>query len=149
MLAQLDVVLPPVRLRPLLGAGRLAAGPSRCVGDLQYSAAMVPPPRVKPKLRGVFHEFGFYASIAFGLPLMLTADPGRARVAAIVFSELPRRLLRASTVYHRPMWTPEGAIVAGAARPCGCLGLLIAGTYTPFGLLVMSKGWAVPVLAVV
>jgi len=27
--------------------------------------------------------------------------------------------------------------------------LLIAGTYTPFGLLVMSKRWAVPVLAVV
>jgi hypothetical protein len=25
---------------------------------------MVSPPRVKPKLRGVFHEFGFYASIA-------------------------------------------------------------------------------------
>jgi hemolysin III len=27
--------------------------------------------------------------------------------------------------------------------------LLIAGTYTPFGLLVMSRDWAVPVLAVV
>jgi Haemolysin-III related len=27
--------------------------------------------------------------------------------------------------------------------------LLIAGTYTPFGLLVMSRGWAVPVLSVV
>jgi hemolysin III len=27
--------------------------------------------------------------------------------------------------------------------------LLIAGTYTPFGLLVMSGGWAVPVLSVV
>ena len=27
--------------------------------------------------------------------------------------------------------------------------LLIAGTYTPFGLLVLSTGWAIPVLAVV
>jgi hemolysin III len=27
--------------------------------------------------------------------------------------------------------------------------LLIAGTYTPFGLLVMSTGWAVPVLTIV
>jgi hemolysin III len=27
--------------------------------------------------------------------------------------------------------------------------LLIAGTYTPFGLLVMSAGWAAPVLSVV
>ena len=27
--------------------------------------------------------------------------------------------------------------------------LLIAGTYTPFGLLVLSKGWAIPVLTIV
>ena len=27
--------------------------------------------------------------------------------------------------------------------------LLIAGTYTPFGLLVLSRGWAIPVLTIV
>jgi hemolysin III len=27
--------------------------------------------------------------------------------------------------------------------------LLIAGSYAPFGLIVMSKGWAIPVLAIV
>ena len=68
---------------------------------------MVPPPRVKPKLRGVFHEFGFYASIAFGLPLVLTADPGRAQVAAIVFSSCLAGCFGASALYHRPMWTPR------------------------------------------
>jgi hypothetical protein len=35
-----------------------------------------------------------------------------------------------------------------AARTPTQLYLLIAGTYTPFGLLVMSAEWAVPVLSV-
>src|SRR6266545_3174508 len=66
---------------------------SPCVGLLAvrrrpaYSAAMIAAvPRVKPKLRGVFHELGFYAAIALGVPLVLTADPGRARIAAIAFA---------------------------------------------------------------
>jgi hypothetical protein len=53
---------------------------------------MVSPPRVKPKLRGVFHEFGFYASIAFGLPLVLTADPWQGAGGCDRVLELPRRL---------------------------------------------------------
>ena len=109
---------------------------------------MVLRPRVKPKLRGVFHEFGFYASIAFGLPLVLTADPGRARVAAIVFSSCLVGCFGASALYHRPMWTPKVRSWLARLDHAGVY-LLIAGTYTPFGLLVMSKGWAVPVLAVV
>jgi hypothetical protein len=40
---------------------------------------------VKPRLRGVFHELGFYAAIALGVPLVWTAEAGRARLAAVVF----------------------------------------------------------------
>jgi hemolysin III len=109
---------------------------------------MYPPPRVKPKLRGVFHEFGFYAAIAFGLPLVLTAEPGKAQVAAIVFSSCLAGCFGASALYHRPMWTPKARSWLARLDHAGVY-LLIAGTYTPFGLLVMSKAWAVPVLAVV
>jgi Ni/Fe-hydrogenase subunit HybB-like protein len=42
--------------------------------------------RVKPRLRGVFHEGGFYAAVALAVPLALMAEPGRGRVSAIVFS---------------------------------------------------------------
>ena len=31
---------------------------------------------VKPKLRGVVHELGFYAAAAVGVVLVVTADPG-------------------------------------------------------------------------
>jgi hypothetical protein len=41
---------------------------------------------VKPRLRGVFHELGFYAATAVGVALVVTADPGRARIAGLVFA---------------------------------------------------------------
>jgi len=114
-----------------------------------YSAAMIAAvPRVKPKLRGVFHELGFYAAIALGVPLVLTADPGRARIAAIAFASCLAGCFGASALYHRRMWTPRVRSWLARLDHAGVY-LLIAGTYTPFGLLVMSRGWAVPVLSVV
>src|SRR3954451_8971582 len=41
---------------------------------------------VKPRLRGVFHEIGFYAAIVIGVVVIVTADPGRARVAGAIFA---------------------------------------------------------------
>lgn len=103
---------------------------------------------VKPKLRGVFHELGFYAVLALGVPLVLTAEAGRARLAAIAFVGCLAGCFGASALYHRPTWTPRVRVWLARVDHAGVY-LLIAGTYTPFGLLVMSPGWAVPVLSVV
>jgi hemolysin III len=104
--------------------------------------------RVKPKLRGVFHELGFYAALGLGVALVITAEPGRARFAAIVFSSCVAACFGASALYHRPTWRPNVRAWLARLDHAGVF-LLIAGTYTPFGLLVMSAGWAVPVLSVV
>jgi hemolysin III len=104
--------------------------------------------RVKPRLRGVFHELGFYAAVGAGVALVLTAEDGRARASAAVFSSCVAICFGASALYHRPTWRPN--VRAWLARlDHGGVYLLIAGTYTPFGLLVMSTDWAVPVLSVV
>src|SRR5213592_3408150 len=104
--------------------------------------------RVKPRLRGVFHELGFYAALGVGVALVLTAQDGRARASAVIFSGCVAACFGASSLYHRPTWRPN--VRAWLARlDHGGVYLLIAGTYTPFGLLVMSTGWAVPVLSVV
>jgi hemolysin III len=104
--------------------------------------------RVKPRLRGVFHELGFYAAVCVGVVLVLTAEAGRARVSAAVFSACVAACFGASALYHRPTWPPN--VRAWLARlDHGGVYLLIAGTYAPFGLLVMSTAWAVPVLSVV
>lgn len=102
----------------------------------------------KPKLRGLFHELGFYAALGLGVAIVVTAEPGRARLAAVVFSSCVACCFGASALYHRPTWKP--AVRAWLARlDHAGVYLLIAGTYTPFGLLVMSTDWAVPVLSVV
>ncbi|HEX5469029.1 MAG TPA: hemolysin III family protein [Gaiellaceae bacterium] len=107
-----------------------------------------PAATTKPRLRGVFHEIGFYAAIALSVPLVLTADEGRPRFAAIVFASCLACCFGASALYHRPTWPPAARRRLARLDHAGIY-LLIAGTYTPFGLLVMSAGWAVPVLSVV
>jgi hemolysin III len=105
-------------------------------------------PRPKPKLRGVFHELGFYAALMLATPLVLSASTGRARLAAIVFSGCLAGCFGASALYHRPTWGPHARSWVARLDHAGVY-LLIAGTYTPFGLFVLSAQWAVPVLSVV
>jgi hemolysin III len=102
----------------------------------------------KPTLRGVFHELGFYASVVAGAALILTADPARGRAAAAIFSSCVAGCFGASALYHRPTWKPTARAWLARLDHAGVY-LLIAGTYAPFGLIVMSPGWAVPILAIV
>jgi hemolysin III len=104
--------------------------------------------RVKPRLRGVFHELGFYAALGLGAALVVTAHGGRPRVAAAVFAGSVAFCFGASALYHRPTWRPPVRAWLARLDHAGVF-LLIAGTYTPFGLLVMSEGWAIPVLSIV
>jgi hemolysin III len=103
---------------------------------------------VKPKLRGVFHELGFYAAAAVGVTLIVTADPGRARMAGVIFASSVAFCFGASAVYHRPMWRPRARAWLARLDHAGVY-LLIAGSYAPFALIVLSRGWAIPVLAIV
>ena len=106
------------------------------------------PQLVKPKLRGVFHELGFYAAVVVGAVMVVTADPGRARVAATIFASCVVACFGASAVYHRPTWRPRARSWLARLDHAGIY-LLIAGSYAPFGLIVMSKGWAIPILAII
>jgi hemolysin III len=104
--------------------------------------------RVKPRLRGVLHEIAFFVAAALAVPLLWTAPPGRARVAAVVFAVCVPLCFGASALYHRPTWSPRVRPWLARVDHAGVY-LLIAGTYTPFGLLVLSRNWAIPVLAIV
>ena len=104
--------------------------------------------RAKPRLRGVFHELGFYAALGLGVALVLTTQGGRARIAAAIFAGCVAACFGASALYHRPTWKPAARVRLARLDNAGVF-LLIAGTYLPFGLLVMSTDWAVPMLSVV
>jgi hemolysin III len=111
-------------------------------------AAAVPETRVKPRLRGVFHQYAFFVSLASGTLLVLLAATPRASVAAAIYAASVSALFGVSALYHRVTWN-------GPARrrlrrlDHAMIFLLIAGTYTPVGLLVLDGTLATVVLAVV
>src|SRR4051812_14437845 len=105
-------------------------------------------PRVKPMLRGVFHEIAFYVAVVVGIVLFVTAEPGRARLSATVFASCVAACFGFSALYHRPTWQPRARSWLARVDHAGIY-LPIAGAYTPFGLLVLSHTWAVVVLSIV
>lgn len=104
--------------------------------------------RVKPRLRGVFHELAFYVAVVLAFPVIATAERGTPRLVAAVFAVCLPACFGASALYHRPTWRPAVRRWLARLDHAGVY-LLIAGTYTPVAVLVMSEGWRVPVLAVV
>ena len=104
--------------------------------------------REKPRLRGVLHEIGFFVALPLAAILPLMADSSRARISATVFGTSVAAMFGASALYHRPTWRPPVRAWLARLDHAGVF-LLIAGTYTPFGLLVMSEDWAVPVMTIV
>ena len=102
----------------------------------------------RPRLRGVWHQWAFVAAIPAGLTLGFAAETPRARAAAAVFATSVVLMFGASALYHRITWSPSRRIWLRRLDHAGIYGL-IAGTYTPFGLLVLDGAWRAVVLAVV
>jgi hemolysin III len=102
----------------------------------------------RPRLRGVFHQYAFAASLALGIALVVGAESTRARLASFVFAASVSAMLGISALYHRVIW-PPGPRRWMRRLDHSAIFLLIAGTYTPFGLLALEGAWRVAVLAVV
>jgi hemolysin III len=103
--------------------------------------------RTRPRLRGVSHQYAFFASLVLGLTLVVTAPTQSARFASTAFAASVAAMLGVSAVYHRVTWRPRPR--AWMARlDHATIYVLIAGTYTPYALLALSGAWRVAVLAV-
>ncbi|MGC9974205.1 MAG: hemolysin III family protein [Gaiellaceae bacterium] len=104
--------------------------------------------KVKPRLRGVFHQWAFFLVIPLGIALVLETETTRGRVAAAVFALSVVTMFGASALYHRPDWAPARRVWLRRLDHAGIY-FLIAGTYTPVGLLVLHGAWQTVVLAIV
>jgi hemolysin III len=103
----------------------------------------------KPALRGVSHQYAFVVAAVLGVLLPLGADAARARVAAAIFAGTVVLMFGSSALYHRVNWSsPRRRLLMRRVDHAMIYGL-IAGTYTPFGLLVLHGAWRVVVLAIV
>jgi hemolysin III len=103
---------------------------------------------MRPKYRGVSHEWAFFASIGVGAALVANASEAREVVAASIFAGSVATMFGASALYHRVMWpTPELRRLFAKLDHAGVY-VLIAGTYTPCCLLVLTGAWRWTILAV-
>ena len=98
--------------------------------------------KAKPRLRGVSHEWAFFISLVAGGALIVAAPSGHARIAMAVYAFSLSGLLGTSALYHRVNWRRPEIRRWMRRLDHSMIFLLIAGTVTPFALLVMSGSFA-------
>ncbi|HZR96477.1 MAG TPA: hemolysin III family protein [Gaiellaceae bacterium] len=101
----------------------------------------------RPLLRGRLHQAGFVAALVAGGALVATLD-GKRLLGASVFAASAAAMLGASALYHRVTWGARTRLWMRRLDHAGIY-LLIAGTYTPVGLLSLHGALQQSVLAVV
>jgi hemolysin III len=94
-----------------------------------------PVTRTKPRLRGVSHEIAAYLSAPAVALLVAGTSGGTARVGALTYGASLLTLFAVSATYHRPNWSPAARRILWRLDHSAIF-VLIAGTYTPIGLLV-------------
>src|SRR5918999_5894647 len=111
--------------------------------------AAPPPLLAKPRLRGVSHQWAFVISLLTGFVLVVAAPSGRPTLAAAVYAATVAALFGTSALYHRITWASMAARRWMRRLDHSMIFLLIAGTYTPFGLLVLEGTLGAVILVVV
>jgi hemolysin III len=111
-------------------------------------ADRVTPELVKPLLRGVLHQVAFFVALAAAPLVVIGADGTREAVTAAVFAASVAACFGASALYHRVTWRPSVRLWMRRIDHAGVY-LLIAGTYTPVSLLVLTGHWRLVVLTIV
>jgi hemolysin III len=91
---------------------------------------------VKPKLRGVSHQIAAFVALAAGAILVLIAPSAKAAGIAAIYVLSLVGMFTISAAYHRPNWSPKARQWMRRLDHAGIF-LLIAGTYTPLGVLLM------------
>src|SRR3954453_2547366 len=104
---------------------------------------------VKPKLRGVSHEWAFFISLGFGVALIVLAKTPRATLAVGIYAVSLSGLFGTSALYHRVDWKRPDVRMWMRRLDHSMIFFLIAGTYTPFALLALNGALASAILIVV
>ena len=96
----------------------------------------------------MFHLYAFVVFAVLGAVLVATTSGGRERLATAAFGGCLVLTFGVSALYHRITWQPAARRVMRRLDHASIY-LLIAGTYTPYGLLVLSGAWQFSILGVV
>ena len=103
---------------------------------------------MRPLLRGVLHEVAFFVALVIGILFGLNVSGARESVAAAIFAGSVVTMFGASALYHRVWWSDRMRPWIRRLDHAGIY-ILIAGTYTPVGLLSLRGTLQEVVLGIV
>src|SRR5215210_7408915 len=114
------------------------------LGD-QLSAVME---EVKPRLRGWLHLVTSPLTVLAGIVLVVMSPTPTARTGSAVFVGTAVLLFTVSAIYHRGHWGPRTWALLRRFDHANIF-LLIAGSYTPFTLLMLEGRSRAELLSIV
>ncbi len=103
---------------------------------------------VKPHLRGWIHAASAPLTLAAGIVLVVLSPTATSRIGSAVFATSALVLFTVSAIYHRGTWSPRVWRFLRRFDHANIF-LLIAGSYTPFTLLLLEGTDRVVLLSVV
>ncbi|PWU43795.1 hemolysin III [Micromonospora globispora] len=105
----------------------------------------------KPRMRGWLHTYAFFVAIVCGIVLSSIAAtrPGWAPlVSTLIYSLTVCGLFGTSALYHRRVWSERGYQIM-RRMDHSMIFVFIAGTYTPFCVLLLDTRHATIMLSLV
>lgn len=105
----------------------------------------------KPRLRGRLHQYAFFVALACGAVLcsIAASRPGFGPlVSCLVYSLTVCALFGTSALYHRRVWSERGYQIMRRLDH-SMIFVFIAGTYTPFCVLLLPTGKATLMLSLI
>jgi len=100
-----------------------------------------PNPQPVPKLRGLLHLITTPLTFLAGIWLIWSADTTAARVACIIFILTALNLFGISATYHRGKWSVKTKLALRRYDHSNIF-FIIAGTYTPLAVVLLSQNSA-------
>jgi hemolysin III len=117
-------------------AGQVAERAAEHVADIrgQVHDALV---EAKPRLRGWLHAATAPLALAAGAVLVILSPTSTTRTGSAIFAASAVLLFTASATMHRGRWSPRTNTILTRVDHASIF-LLIAGSYTPFTLLLLD-----------
>lgn len=103
----------------------------------------------RPRLRGIFHVWAFFVAVAAGTILVALAPGGPPRIAAWVYSTALAAMFGVSALYHRYPFRSARRRLWARRLDHSAIFVFIAGSYTPFALLLLHDPLRTAVLTTV
>ncbi|GAA3817703.1 PAQR family membrane homeostasis protein TrhA [Nocardioides panacisoli] len=103
---------------------------------------------VKPKLRGWIHLVSAPLILAAGIVLICLSPTATTKIGSALYAGSAILLFGVSALYHRGTWSPKVWLILNRFDHSNIF-LLIAGSYTPFALILLDGLPRVVLLSVV